>query len=68
MGEPYKTQLKPEVKPVSLLTPRQVLIPIHEQVIKESNMMESISIIFRVDTGVQAWLWYQSPMGPKGFV
>ena len=41
-GEEYHIQLKPEVKPFSIYTPRHVSLPLCDKVRKELDRMESL--------------------------
>ena len=68
MEEPYKTQVKPEARPVSLFAPRRIPIPLYKQVQKKLNRMESLNVISRVDTPTPWCAGMVVVMGPSGFV
>ena len=48
LGEPYLIKLKEDAAPYSLFTPRNVAIPLREQVRNELERMESLNVVSKV--------------------
>lgn len=49
LGELYRFQLKPDAKPSTLYTPRNVPLPLRENVGEELSRIESLGVISKVD-------------------
>ena len=50
LGDEYNILLKPDAKPFAIFTPRHVPLPLRAKVQEELNRMESLGVIFPVDT------------------
>ena len=49
MGDPYTIKLKPDTQPRAIYAPRNVPLPLQEEVQKELSRMQSMGVISRVD-------------------
>ena len=50
MKEPYTIRMKPDAKPYSIYTPRNIPLPLRQKVQGELKRMESLGVISKVDT------------------